>query len=132
LQVEVAPDLTVCAHSVVLVQVIVNLLSNAFKFSQPEGHCEVYVTAEADDKHVRLSVRDNGIGIAPQYRERIWNVFERLHDRDTFAGSGIGLAIVKRAVARMNGSCGLESEVGQGSTFWVQLERVATKGEGKE
>ncbi|HSY14049.1 MAG TPA: PAS domain S-box protein [Verrucomicrobiae bacterium] len=132
LQVEVAPDLTVCAHSVVLVQVIVNLLSNAFKFSQPEGHCEVCVTAEADDKHVRLSVRDNGIGIAPQYRERIWNVFERLHDRDTFAGSGIGLAIVKRAVARMNGSCGLESEVGQGSTFWVQLERVATKGEGNE
>ena len=127
LRVDVAPELTVRAHSLVLVQVIVNLLSNAFKFCRSGAQCEVRVFADAGDQLVRLSVQDNGIGIAPRYHDRIWNVFERLHDRETYPGSGIGLAIVKRAASRMKGFCGLDSEQGQGSTFWVELERAPAK-----
>ena len=70
---------------------------------------------------VRLNIRDNGIGIAPEHQERIWNVFERLHDRESYVGTGIGLAIVKRAMSRMNGSCGVDSKPGEGSTFWIEL-----------
>ena len=77
--------------------------------------------AQAHNASVRLSVTDKGIGIAPQHRDRIWQVFERLHDRETYPGTGIGLAIVKRAIARMEGSCGVESEVDKGSTFWIEL-----------
>jgi len=64
-------------------------------------------------------------GISSEHQERIWQVFERLHDRDTYPGTGIGLAIVKRAVARLNGACGLKSQPGAGSTFWVDLPRAA-------
>jgi signal transduction histidine kinase len=73
---------------------------------------------------VRLNVRDNGIGIAPEHLGRIWNVFERLHDREAYAGTGIGLAIVKRAMSRMHGSCGVDSKPGEGSTFWIELPRA--------
>jgi PAS domain S-box-containing protein len=125
LSVSVPPDVTVRAQPQVLNQIVSNLLSNAFKFQRKDVAPEVGITAEVQDGSVRLTVRDNGIGIAPQHQERIWNVFERLHDRETFPGTGIGLAIVKRAVARMHGSCGVESKPGEGSTFWIQLPRAA-------
>jgi PAS domain S-box-containing protein len=125
LAVDVPADLQVNAHSQVLTQVISNLLTNAFKFQKPGQVPDVHVKAEAKGSFVRLAVSDNGIGIAPQHRDRIWQVFERLHDRETYPGTGIGLAIVKRAVMRMNGACGVESEVGQGSTFWIELPAAA-------
>jgi PAS domain S-box-containing protein len=121
LELQVSPDLWVKAHQQALAQVIFNLLSNAVKFHKKDLSPEVQVRTEAYNGSVRLDVTDNGIGIAPQHRERIWQVFERLHDRETYPGTGIGLAIVKRAIARMGGSCGLESEVGKGSTFWIEL-----------
>jgi signal transduction histidine kinase len=74
---------------------------------------------------VRLTVQDNGIGISPQHHERIWNVFERLHDRDAYPGTGIGLAIVKRAMGRMRGSYGVDSDMGKGSKFWIELPDAA-------
>jgi len=121
LEVQVAPDIWVMAHQQALAQVIFNLLSNAVKFHKKDLSPEVTVRAEAYNGSIRLSVTDKGIGIASQHRERIWQVFERLHDREMFPGTGIGLAIVKRAITRMGGSCGLESQVGQGSTFWIEL-----------
>jgi len=121
LEVQGASDLWVRAHPQALIQVIFNLLSNAVKFHKKGISPEVQLRTEADNSSARLRVIDNGIGIAPQHRERIWQVFERLHDRETYLGTGIGLAIVKRAVNRMGGRCGLESEVGKGSTFWVEL-----------
>ncbi len=127
LDVLVPHDLWVRAHQQALTQVTFNLLSNALKFHEKGLSPEVYLSAAAHNGFVRLSVIDKGIGIAPQHRERIWQVFERLHDRETYPGTGIGLAIVKRAVTRMSGSCGLESEVGKGSTFWIELPMV--KGE---
>jgi signal transduction histidine kinase len=79
---------------------------------------------------VRISVRDNGIGVAAAHQDRIWNVFERLHDRDTYPGTGIGLAIVKRAMTRMQGNYGVVSDVAQGSTFWIELPSAPLEGVG--
>jgi signal transduction histidine kinase len=73
---------------------------------------------------VRLSVEDNGIGIAQCYHDRIFNVFERLHCAEDYKGTGIGLAIVKKGVERMGGRVGLLSEPGKGSCFWMELARV--------
>ena len=129
LDVEVSPDLWVRAHEQALAQVTFNLLSNAVKFHKKGLSPEVHLRAEAHNGSVRLSVTDKGIGIAPQHRERIWQVFERLHDRETYPGTGIGLAIVKRAIARMGGTCGVESEVGEGEHI---LDRAAVGRPGKE
>jgi signal transduction histidine kinase len=80
---------------------------------------EVFATGEQG--RVRVWVADNGIGIAPAYQERIFGVFERLHGYETYPGSGIGLAIVRRALQRMGGTVGIDSELGRGSRFWFEL-----------
>jgi signal transduction histidine kinase len=129
LKVEVSATLFVCGHEQILTQVISNLLSNALKFRRKDVAPEILITAERrnNNNSVRLSVKDNGIGIAPEHQDRIWNVFERLHDRETYTGTGIGLAIVKRAIIRMNGTTGLLSKPGAGSTFWIELPIDQTK-----
>jgi len=124
LDLQVPDGIKVRAHPQVLTQVILNLLSNAYKFHAKGATPYVKVWTEPRDGMLRLLVRDNGIGIASQHQGRIWQVFERLHDRDTYPGTGIGLAIVKRAVERLDGACGLESEPGEGSTFWIDIPRV--------
>lgn len=73
---------------------------------------------------IRLWVEDNGIGIAPEHQERIFRVFERLHGIESYPGTGIGLAIVKKGVDRMGGQVGVESQLGQGSRFWIQLRKA--------
>ncbi|WP_231510468.1 ATP-binding protein [Fischerella sp. PCC 9605] len=70
---------------------------------------------------VRLWIADNGIGIASEHQKRIFRVFERLHGIESYPGTGIGLAIVQKGIERMNGQCGVESELGQGSRFWIKL-----------
>ena len=127
LTVDVPPDLSVCAHPQMLTQVIFNLLSNALKFHKKGSVPQVCTTAEERGGVVRLNVHDKGIGIAPEHQERIWNVFERLHDREAYAGTGIGLAIVKRAIDRMEGTSGVVSCLGNGSTFWIELPRGQSK-----
>jgi len=112
----------VIAHEPTLIQVFANLISNAFKFQKRGTKAIVVVrTEKAEEGLVRISVIDNGIGIAPQHREKIFKVFERLHGMDEFPGTGIGLAIVKRGVERMGGRVGVDSVPGHGSTFWVEL-----------
>ncbi|MBD0266917.1 MAG: CHASE3 domain-containing protein [Cyanobacteria bacterium Co-bin8] len=120
----------VYAHHSILVQVIVNLLSNAIKFVQPgtPPHIEIYAQEERQSQQdwVKLWVSDNGIGIAPRYQERIFQVFERLHGNERYAGTGIGLAIVRTGIERMGGSVGVESYLGQGSRFWIALPKAVT------
>jgi signal transduction histidine kinase len=70
---------------------------------------------------VRLWIEDQGIGIRPEYHERIFQVFERLHGADKYSGTGIGLAIAARVIHRMGGKIGLESQEGQGARFWIDL-----------
>src|ERR1051326_2155367 len=113
------------AHEGTLTQVLANLLSNALKFVPPGVTPCIRFRVELSEKTVRLWVEDNGIGIAPEYHERIFRIFERLN-RSEYAGTGIGLAIVRKGVERMGGRVGVESVIGQGSRFWVELPRGGT------
>jgi PAS domain S-box-containing protein len=114
----------VTGHHATLVQVVGNLLSNAVKFVASGVQPQVRVWAEEHSRWVRLWVKDNGIGIAPEHHERIFRVFERLHGVETYPGTGIGLAIVRKGIERMGGRVGVESTPGQGSRFWVELPKA--------
>lgn len=112
----------------VLRQVLANLLSNAMKFVAPGLRPEICISTEATKGSVRIIIQDNGIGIEPSCFKRIFDVFERLHGKDSgYPGTGIGLAIVRKGIERMGGSVGVESEVGKGSRFWVELPEPGTE-----
>jgi len=103
-------------------QIVVNLLDNALKFSHPGQPPMLDISARtAKDGTVMLAVRDNGIGIHPEYVAKLFRPFQRLHTQDEYPGAGLGLASVKRAASMMGGSVGVESEVGKGSEFRVTL-----------
>ncbi|MGZ8939984.1 MAG: hybrid sensor histidine kinase/response regulator [Limisphaerales bacterium] len=121
----------VLGNYVILVQVLVNLVSNALKFVQEGKTPQIKIHDELRDGKVRVWVEDNGIGIAQEHRDRIFRIFERLHGRDNYAGTGVGLAIVHKSIQRMNGQVGLESDVGKGSRFWFELP-VCLHGEPSE
>ncbi len=117
-----APLPPVMANPAALAQCISNLLSNAVKFV-PEGKTPaVRVSGERRGKFVRICVSDNGIGISQEGQTRLFGIFERLNNSAQFEGTGIGLAIVRRAVLRMNGRCGVKSRLGEGSQFWIELK----------
>ncbi len=111
------------AHYSTLLQVVANLISNAITFTAPGVKPEVCIDWEELDGWVRLRVADNGIGIAPEHRERIFRIFERLHGVETYPGTGIGLAVVRKGMERMGGRIGVESEEGKGSEFWIELPK---------
>ncbi|HXG63306.1 MAG TPA: ATP-binding protein [Planctomycetota bacterium] len=111
----------VTGHRLTLRQAILNLVGNAVKFVRPGVAPQVRIFAARSGDRVRLVVEDNGIGIAREHQGRLFRVFERLHANGRYAGSGIGLAMVKRALERMGGRVGVESEEGKGSRFWVEL-----------
>lgn len=116
----------ILAHRQTLAQVITNLLTNAIKFVSDGTQPQILIYAEEKSQGwVRLWVKDNGIGIKPEHFSRIFNVFERLHGIERYAGTGIGLAIVRKGVKRMGGNLGVESFLGQGSNFWIELHSVA-------
>jgi signal transduction histidine kinase len=116
----------VLGDRMLLTQALTNLISNALKFVANGTVPEVRVGAELRDGRIRITVRDNGFGIAPEHHERVFHIFERLNASEAFPGTGVGLAIVKKAVQRMNGRLGLESESGQGSCFWIDLPSGAS------
>jgi len=109
------------ANGTLLSQVLTNLISNAVKFVAPGANPKVRIRAEARDGGQRLWVEDNGIGVAPEFHARIFNVFERLNKAEEYPGTGIGLAIAGRAMDRMGGRIGVESEAGRGSRFWIEF-----------
>ncbi|RUR80804.1 ATP-binding protein [Chlorogloeopsis fritschii PCC 9212] len=146
------PLAEVMGNRIVLEQVVINLLTNAIKFVAPGVKPQIrmwtqevrnseserqensffspspYPPISPSSPFVRLWIQDNGIGIAEDNFERIFKVFERLHGSEVYPGTGIGLAIVRKGVERMGGRVGLESELGQGSRFWIELPK-ATGGE---
>lgn len=106
-------------------QVLTNLLSNAIKAVQHKNHPEIQVYGQLTNKEVQLSIKDNGIGMPHQKRERIFALFKSVHDRKQFPGTGIGLAIVKRIMERHEGRIEVESPgEGQGSTFTLHFPLI--------
>jgi len=117
------PLLRVMGHEAFLTQCISNLLSNAVKFVAPGVKPKVTIYTKAYGREARLFVEDNGIGISAENQKQIFGIFQRLHPNTTYPGTGIGLAIVQKAVQRMGGRVGVESTLGKGSSFWLQLKR---------
>ncbi|MGZ7095849.1 MAG: ATP-binding protein, partial [Methanobacterium sp.] len=106
-----------------LERVFQNLISNAIKFRKLEEPLKIHISAykSEDEKEYVFGVQDNGIGMEEQYLERIFTIFQRLHTRDVYKGTGIGLSIVKRIIERHGGHIWVESESGVGSTFYFTL-----------
>ena len=115
----------VMAHEAFLSQIFSNLLGNAVKFQAPDSKPQIVVRSECVDGIVHVSVSDNGIGVDPGHHERIFRIFGRVHAEKTYPGTGIGLAIVRKAVERMSGEIGLESKPGRGTRFWFTLRSEA-------
>jgi len=111
----------VLADEMQLTQLFQNLVGNSIKYQNP-GIPKIHISAiyTGKDKWM-FSVQDNGLGIDSQYFDKIFGMFQRLHKRDEFAGTGIGLAICKKIVERHGGSITVESQPGQGSTFRFPL-----------
>jgi PAS domain S-box-containing protein len=107
----------------VLIQILVNFLSNGLKFTKPGVAPVVRIWSEQDEYVVRVWVEDNGIGIAPEHHARVFEVFQRLHGVGQYEGTGIGLAVVRKGVERMGGKVGMESQLGNGSRFWFELAK---------
>jgi signal transduction histidine kinase len=117
------PMPVVRAQGAMLRQALENLLANALKFTELGRPPVIRIWSElrAGGDTVRLWVEDEGIGIAPTHQERVFAPFERLHGRETYPGTGIGLAIVSRVAERLGGACGVFSRPGGGSRFWIDL-----------
>ncbi|MEY2429153.1 MAG: two-component system, chemotaxis family, CheB/CheR fusion protein [Verrucomicrobiota bacterium] len=126
----------VMGNEALLAQCVSNLVNNGIKFVAPGTTPDVEISAEEVDltegnkgngdasrASVRISFKDNGIGIAPENHERIFRLFERIHPTTQYEGTGIGLTIVRKAAERMDAQVGFESELGEGSSFWIQLKK---------
>jgi len=119
-----APLPQVLANEAALTQIVSNLLGNAVKFVAPGVRPRVLVRGESSGGLVKLWFEDNGIGIPGRLHARLFRIFSRLQRREDYEGTGIGLAIVRKAAERMHGCVGLESTEGAGSRFWVELRAV--------
>ncbi|WP_217995012.1 sensor histidine kinase [Methylogaea oryzae] len=117
---------TVTGDASQLTQLLQNLIGNAIKF-RGDAAPRVQLTVTPEEKAWRFEVRDNGIGLAPEFAERIFVIFQRLHTKEQYPGTGIGLAICKKIVERHGGRIWVESEPGQGAAFCFTLPNTASQ-----
>ena len=106
-----------------MIQLFQNLISNALKYSYSDFAPAISISAKDLGVEWEVSFKDNGIGIESEYFEKIFIIFQRLHNHEEYTGTGIGLAIVKKIIDNMDGSIRVESEVGKGSTFFITLRK---------
>jgi signal transduction histidine kinase len=114
---------------ILLEQVFALLLENAVKFVPVGARPQIRVHAEPDGDFLRIWVRDKGIGIAPEYQEKIFSVFSRLHAEAAYPGNGLGLNTVRKIMKRLNGDVGLISDGSNGSAFWIRLPLIPAGGD---
>jgi PAS domain S-box-containing protein len=112
---------SVHGNRVLLGQILMNLIGNAIKFVPADRIPELQISSQLNGDYVRLSLKDNGIGIKPSHATKLFQPFLRLVKDHEYPGTGVGLAIVRKAAERMNGRVGVESELGKGSCFWIEL-----------
>lgn len=122
--VEYGPLPTLLCYYSPLLQVFQNLVANAIKYSKAEVPPRIYISAKDIGLSWEISVADNGIGISPDYHERIFIIFQRLHKREDYSGTGIGLAIVKKIIDKFGGTIRVESEPGVGSVFHFTIPKT--------
>ncbi len=118
-----------------LIRLFENLINNSIKF-RSDKKPEIFISSEVKDRHLQFSVRDNGLGIENQYHEKVFDVCQRLHSRENYAGSGVGLSLCRRIVEMHNGKIWLESTPGEGTTIFFTIaaneqERQTAHGERK-
>jgi signal transduction histidine kinase len=109
------------ADPVLFKQVLVNLLSNALKFTRPRPVAHIEISSYEKEGKTIYVVKDNGVGFDPEQGDKLFGVFQRLHSEDEFEGTGVGLALVERIVRRHGGYICAESAPDQGATFFVTL-----------
>jgi light-regulated signal transduction histidine kinase (bacteriophytochrome) len=117
-------NVTVVADAEGLTQALRNYLDNAIKFSREVAEPRVEIGAEEVERNCRVWVRDNGIGFDMTYHDRIFEIFQRLHRDEDYPGTGIGLALVRKAMERMGGRAWAESAVGKGATFYLEIQNT--------
>ncbi|MES2621980.1 MAG: ATP-binding protein [Bacteroidota bacterium] len=106
-----------------IVRLFQNLLDNAIKFTDPERKPEILISVTDQKTDYLFSIKDNGIGIEKKYFDRIFVIFQRLHSRSEYEGTGVGLAVCKKIVERHGGTIWIDSEVGKGSTFYFTIKK---------
>ena len=119
--IERGPLPTVMVDRRQLAQLIQNLISNSMKFQAKGSKPIVQISAEQQNEHWLVRIRDNGIGLEPEYQEKIFVIFQRLHSREDYEGTGVGLAVCKKIVERHGGSIWVESRPSEGATFLFTL-----------
>lgn len=117
------PMPTILADETQLIQLFQNLIDNSIKFHKKDEPPKIHISFKKMYREYIFSVKDNGIGIDKKYFKKLFIIFSRLHSRDEYPGTGIGLAITKKIVERYGGRIWLESEVGQGSTFYFTIPK---------
>ncbi|WP_162343728.1 PAS domain S-box protein [Cyclobacterium salsum] len=121
---------SVVSYRAPLMQVFQNLIGNALKYTRADTPPRIAIHAEAEGDFWKFSVEDNGIGIDPVYHEKIFIIFNRLHTDKEFAGTGMGLAIVKKIIENLGGTIGVNSTIGSGSTFYFTIPRTVSSLDG--
>lgn len=117
----------ILTHTSPIKQVFQNLISNALKYSKPDMNPVITISCQENNKEWIFEIKDNGIGISSEYYDKIFIIFQRLHGKDEFSGTGMGLAIAKKIIENLRGQIWLKSEEGKGTTFYFTIPKTKQK-----